>query len=243
MVRRLVQGFALFAALGLAHTGAALSVTLDPGGWISSFTDLAVESVFPPDIVASNPAGLPSSATTPGASAGPSAAVMDYTLDHDGFAIDFTQTVAASTGSGSQGTGYIYFTVDEDTTYLVSGLLDVVDSEGRGVYLRTFLEDITGAPFFLFQSEQYSQSTPNESFTIGLTEGDTSNLLSGSASGVLLAGHVYRFYADAALQSWPSAARTTTASASGNITLHLPEPSLALAVALALARLAALRSR
>jgi hypothetical protein len=222
-----------WGVLAVASGARAVTLSLDPGGWTSSFTDLAVESILAPILVNSNPAGLPDTGTTPGATAGDSAAVMDYSLQHDGFQIGFTQTVDADVGSGSQGSAFLFFTPDENASYEVSGSFAVTDSEGRGVYLRTSLQDITGAPITLFRSEQHSESTLNEVFTVGLTEGDTSNVLEGSATGTLLAGRTYRFYADATLESWPSLARTTTADATGSITLSIPEPSLQTLLALA----------
>lgn len=241
----LARGSAWLAALLLAPAAQALTVTLDPGGWTTSLTDRALEGAFSsPTESTVSPSSFPESGTTPGATQGDSAASMDYSLSDAGFQIAFDQTVAIPVGSGSQGTAFVHFSVDENTLYEISGSYALSDSEGRGLYFRTSLYDITAAPVTLFDSRQYSNHTPDESFTVGLLEGDTTNVLSGSATGILLAGHVYRFYADAALESYPDVPRTTTASGTGSLVLALvPEPPLAALLGVALAGWGALRRR
>lgn len=244
MLFNLVRASILFAMLLLAPGADALTVTLDPGGWSTNLTDRAAEGLSAPTESTISPASFPESASTPGATQGDSSAVIDYSLSNAGFDIILDQTVAQPVGSGSQGTAYLYFSVDQDTTYEIVGSYNVSDTEGRAVYFRTFLEDITGAATILFESVQYSNHTPDESFTVGLLEGDTSNLLSGSPTGTLIPGRIYRFYADAALESYPDVPRTTTASGTGNLTLlFVPEPSPALLVGLGLVGVAALQRR
>jgi hypothetical protein len=244
MVRSFARGSVLLGVLLLAQAADALTVTLDPGGWSTNLTDRALVGLSSPTESTIFPASFPESATTPGATQGDSSAVIDYSLSNAGFDIIFDQTVAQPVGSGSQGTAYIYFSVDQDTAYEIVGSYNVSDTEGRGVYFRTYLQDITGAPTMLFESSQYSNHTPDESFTAGLLEGDTSNLLSGAPTGTLIAGRTYRFYADAALESYPDVLRTTTASGTGNLALiFVPEPSSALLVGLGLAVMGALRRR
>ena len=59
------------------------------------------------------------------------------------------------------------------------------DSTGREVYFRARLFDHS-SDTVVFESLQASSSTPNESFVLGLTEGDTSSTSTGSLAGTLL---------------------------------------------------------
>ena len=71
-----------------------------------------------------------------GATQGDSSAVIDYSLSNAGFDIIFDQTVAQPVGSGSQGTAYIYFSVDQDTAYgrvVVTIVAVVVKAQDRAI--------------------------------------------------------------------------------------------------------------
>jgi hypothetical protein len=92
--------------------------------------------------------------------------------------------------------GYLTFRVDQDVDYRLEGVYAADDPQGRTVYQGIYLLDVT-SDAFLFQGLQRSASTPDESFTVGLSEGDTSNSAVGSVTGTLLAGHNYLVHYDA----------------------------------------------
>ena len=82
-------------------------------------------------------------------------------------------------------------------------------------------------------NDQYSFNTPNQSFTLGGTDGD-GHTLTGSLTGNLLAGHTYRWHYLAYIQA-PTGG-DDGASASGAVTLKIaeatvPEPSFILTFA------------
>lgn len=125
---------------------------------------------------------------------------------------------------------FMWFTVDADTTYTLSGAYNVRDSSTAGVvFLYSYLYDYT-TNVYLAESYQHSDSTVNESFTLGGLGGDYYNYSSGSLSGSLLAGHLYSWHWNAAMQAYPDS--DGGASATGSVVLKigdLPEPgSLAL---------------
>lgn len=109
------------------------------------------------------------------------------------------------------------FTTDVDTPYELSGVYEANGDANRvGQFAQ--LWDV-GTNQVLFKSEQISENTPNEAFTLGGGGGDTTNVLTGSLTGDLLAGHTYAwaFYANTAENS------RALNSASGNFKLVLGE--------------------
>ena len=69
-----------------------------------------------------------------------------------------------------------------------------------------------------------SDATPNESFIVGEQEGDLANVLIGSRTGNLVAGHVYALEYIACIQADPAA--TLSATASGFFRLALNDPPI-----------------
>lgn len=145
----------------------------------------------------------------------------------------------------------LYFSVDADTSYDISGLLNVDASSGSvagRVNFYAYLLDLDTFQYLNYSS-QISTLTVDESFVVGGNGGDASNLSDGSLTGQLLAGHSYQWATGVYLES------TTTgdlgATAIGNMLLRIgpsdatvPEPSsLALALAAALGVMAAARAR
>lgn len=121
----------------------------------------------------------------------------------------------------SEGYSSMFFTVDAATTYQASGYYnadDISATNGGSASLNVHLRDQTTGQW-LFQSYQLSRNTVDESFVLGGTGGDTSNYNVGSLSGLLVAGHDYRFHFGTGLQANPDA--DDGASALGNVTLTL----------------------
>ena len=135
--------------------------------------------------------------------------------------------------------GTIFFSSDENIGYDASGFYDAVDSEGRTLRLLAKLTNVTTSGL-VFNMDQQSNATANESFTLGDSGGDLVNTTVGSLSGVLLAGQNYRFDFTALLQASPTAS-TSSATAAGSLTLNftanpppIPEPGTALLTGLGL---------
>ena len=225
----------------LVPVASAYSVTLNGAGasvlktqaW-DGFGGYASETV--------NPVALPYSYTS-ASSDWTVTSESVYSFSGAGFNITFDHSRAIALNNYAQSDGSIYFNVDENVDYHALGSYSVLDSDGRRVYLYTYLEDMT-AVSFSFRSLQESRSTPNESFSLGHNGGDLGNINFGSLSGTLIAGHDYRFGYYAFIQANPTAS-TTGATATGSISLSfapVPEPSTALLLAIGLSGIA-LRNR
>ena len=99
--------------------------------------------------------------------------------------------------------GSTHFSVDADTTYDLSGFIDVTDVGDAGrVYMFGFLFDVTTHSYAAY-SEQESLNTQNESFTLGGAGGDNAHTFSGSLTGTLIAGHSYEWYYNTLIQADP----------------------------------------
>jgi hypothetical protein len=128
------------------------------------------------------------------------------------------------------------FTVGADLAYELEG--SFAAEAASLVQFRGALRDHTTG-VFLFQNEQLSLRTPDESFALGQAGGDTINTLAGSLQGVLLAGHEYSLAAIARVAS-PSLDDVSGTHARGSLRLlFVPEPATAALVALGLVALAA----
>jgi hypothetical protein len=172
-----------------------------------------------------------------------------YTLSNTGFDITLDHSRTSTQYSYGQSVGLIYFSVDQNIDYAASGSYSTVDSEGRMVHFVADLYDETVGSY-VFESIQISAATPNESFTLGQTEGDYINTDIGSLTGTLIAGRNYRFYYVADIYAYPSAS-TSGATASGCISLSfgqgtgcsparaVPEPTGSVLFCLGLATLMA----
>ncbi len=74
---------------------------------------------------------------------------------------------------------------------------------------------------------QISISTPDESFTLGLQEGDQMNAVTGSLEGTLIAVHVYGLRYENHIHAYPTES-PSSATASGFVKLTLVKPVPAL---------------
>jgi len=118
------------------------------------------------------------------------------------------------------------FTADSDEPYQITGYYNIAHVGRNGIAsLQVRLIDQTDG-VDRFWNWQTSVSTKNEQFVVGGKGGDSTNVLQGSLTGNLIAGHVYNFYFKCVTSAYP--ATDSGASALGNITLTIgtvPEPS------------------
>lgn len=142
-----------------------------------------------------------------------------YDLSDDGFDISFDFAQTGSNDSTAEAVGLIFFTVDRDINFTVSGSFSVSDADGRRIPFLAELEDLDeGRVFRLVQLI------------------DTTNFEFGSLSGTLLAGHSYSYLHQAELRTYP-VATPFGATATGFINLSfaaVPEPGAGLLLLLGL---------
>jgi hypothetical protein len=83
------------------------------------------------------------------------------------------------------------FTTDVDTPYELSGIYGM---DGNGPIRQIAMLVDLDTSEVLFNNDQWSASTTDEAFILGESGGDISNVLSGSLTGQLLAGHTYDWF-------------------------------------------------
>ncbi|MEM0926495.1 MAG: PEP-CTERM sorting domain-containing protein [Planctomycetota bacterium] len=149
---------------------------------------------------------------------------VDYSGSLTGTTLTHTNSMARDGGQYDYAYAYdssLYFTANANTTYDLSGLLEVDDISdvlaGR-VVLHSYLRNTTTGQT-LFNNYQESRSTIDEIFNLGETTGDTSYSLSGSLTGNLVAGHQYQWYSYSLIHAYPDA--DDGATATGFVTLSL----------------------
>lgn len=222
---RAITGFAFLSTLLAAPAAFALTITLTP------FQN-QVSANAGADFNTSSPAAVPESGSVTETDGG-NAATTGYSLSASSFEITFNHSRAGDAfGYAQSGAGF-NFSLDENVDYALDGLYTAADPLGQRILLQVVLTDLT-ASSTLFQSYQESNATENESFTLGLEEGDFINALVGSPTGTLIAGHEYQLFVLSLIQTNDEGA-AISASASGSATLtFVPEPSATALVALGL---------
>jgi hypothetical protein len=231
---------ALVTLVALIATPAfAVSITLNGGS--SSFIKSTAYDGTDYDAPSHYPASLPDSGTVY-ANGGESSATTSYTLSNEGFEFTFDHARTGTDTAYSESEGSLYFSGDSDGSYVLGGVYTAIDEQGRLTSMEVRLYDQTTRDY-LFRNLQRSNTTPNESFTLGLEEGDLSSILVGSLTGTLRAGHEYQLYFRDYIYNGAAEA-TTLATATGTLSLiFAPEPSTFLLFASGLVGLAAVRRR
>lgn len=159
-----------------------------------------------------------------------------YLFNHSALliSVDHARGTFGSTNTASRHTIPIEFSVNQDTPYSLSGFYNLAGENRITLYAQ--LVDASAGNAVLFRNQQHSTNTPGQAFTLGEIEGDgggfpSTQFLSGSLNGTLLAGHHYKLEYNFLIQ------RTTTtagsATASGQLLLQIPEPASLTLVAIA----------
>lgn len=129
--------------------------------------------------------------------------------------------------------GSLTFSLTNNGTYDLTGDYKLFGADYVGMQV-TLYDQTTST--MLFENQQASVDTPNESFTLGGVGGDLTPTLSGSPSGSLIGGHVYELTYLYMINSDLSDASFNAATADGYLHLvtkeEIPEPAtLALLIA------------
>jgi hypothetical protein len=125
------------------------------------------------------------------ATVGASTNSVQYDLSPTGFQISNQGARAGSLDSFSTTHGIIYFSVTVDTIFDLSAHFAATDPTAKFVELSVALTDLTSVTT-LFQNVQSSFGVIDEEFTLGESGGNLTNILSGSLTGTLLAGHQFQ---------------------------------------------------
>jgi hypothetical protein len=164
-----------------------------------------------------------------------STAITTYDFSKNGsdvtFLTSFDHTRGGQTGNAARSFGFFSFSPLEDLIYTLEGSYTSI---GGGITtLEARLDD--QAVGDLFYNLQQSSSAADHSFLLGQQGGNQQNALSGSMTGVLLAGRTYGLHHRYEIVETSGLA---SASAAGTLRLHLtpvPEPgTLLLAIPAAL---------
>ena len=220
-----------------AGSASAASVAVDPDE--TFLVTIASDGAGDDDFEFSSPEALPYLQVVSTLD-GQAAAETTFELTDSGFQITFEHARPGAFESYTSSYGTIVFQVDQDVEFVASGSYSAIDPAGSSTSLGSTLSDLS-LQVDLYDSAQDSESTPNESFTLGSTAGDFFNRRTGSLTGTLIAGHDYQFDYGAALAA-PEA--TSAASATGFVFLSfVPEPAPGSGGACVLATLAFLATR
>jgi len=147
-----------------------------------------------------------------------------YHLGLDAITISSSGTRAGSLDSRANVQPTIFFSVSVDTSYSISGAFSVDDAGLSGKYaeLTVTLTDLNTSAV-MFHSAQASRGVTDLSFVLGGSAGNRINQLTGSATGLLTAGHQYSLYYGSSIYADNSG---DPASFVGSFGMQLvPEPS------------------
>lgn len=218
----MVRLFSVVSSILLASSAAlAQTVTLNPGTYRSSVRSYAWGGSTTPKSIL-YPMVIPYSKDQL-VQAGDSSSHAHYELSNSGFQITMDHARATMQYANAASEGGLFFTVDQNVEYVMEGVYTASDPDGRTVLQTAWLYDLTDNDF-VFDARQESWATANESFTLGLQEGDYANTMSGSLIGTLLAGHSYELTYRTLLYAYTGAS-TSPATATGYFRMaFVPEP-------------------
>jgi len=200
------------AVLALDPAASAYTVTLNSGG-ASLLLNVAEAANGSEETELMFPVSLPYSYVSTNISVD-GTAIADHDFSDSGLdvAVDHTMGTFAA-GSQAISTGEIYLSIDENVNYVISGSYDAVDVNQATIGVELF-DSTLGLKVFECTSESVGP-TFSENFALGPSEGACDTEF-GSPTGVLLAGHGYRYSYGFIIEN---SSETATATASGGISL------------------------
>ena len=176
------------------------------------------------------PSSLPFSSSHTATSGGSSSkTTYDFSFSGDtgAFKFDFDHVRAGAGNTAAQSVGQVRFSVTNEVLYSFDGIYTLAGE--RRIVQKVHLQDETLGFATVFLNRQESRTTTNESFTLGLLEGDNSNFLAGSISGTLTAGHTYRLDYNYLIHRVPASGGGATSLGNFNMNITpIPAPGAAL---------------
>ncbi len=182
---------AIFAAAQSGHAG---NVALNDGGTTTLWLTVRDTNLsFTGQQGYHYPVSLPFS-TSVSLTEGASHVQADFILNDSGFSSTSSGARAGLLDSRSTLQPQFFFSVSVDTVYAIAGAFSADDPglTGSAVVLTATLKDLDTSAT-LYHSHQSSLGVVDEAFALGGMSGNLENELSGSSSGILLAGHQYSF--------------------------------------------------
>ena len=119
-----------------------------------------------------------------------------------------------------------HFTANQNATYSFDGAYEMTAGDGL-LYMWVNLYDFTIGSYLLDSFQVTQEATTGESFVLGGTAGQTTNVDVGNLTGNLVDGHDYRMRMRYLTQAYPTASANSPTS-SGHFTLTIasvPEPA------------------
>jgi hypothetical protein len=153
-------------------------------------------------------------------------AESDYVIDGVGIHHDFVLGRTAAHGSYGNARHHLNFSVREPSYYRAYGFVQAYDVDGKRVILSAQIRE-TVTNDLIFNSDQRSDSTPDELLQLGIPTGDLYANMDGWVIGPLDPNTLYQFWCYAAILNWPTAG-PNGASAEGTCGLEIipaPEPT------------------
>ncbi len=226
-------------ALTLAGPAWGVTVSLTPEVGDTELTaSIFIDPGFPCCRFSQSPKALPvvDRVSIPAGFQPPFEATLDYDLSDDGFFFGYVTSRSDTEDDRAAAEGSVYFTVDEDVDYVLSGEYAMDDPSGHIATFDVALLDLDDA-VTLYRTAHHNNGAPNAAFDLGIDGFET--ILEGSTSGTLRAGRSYRltFAAQTLVFMGPPADDIVGTGTGGLRLVFAPEPG---AAALALGALAAL---
>lgn len=153
---------------------------------------------------------------------GPGSSTTTALFGQTGVTVTFGQSRTDNKFSDARGWSNSYFTPTTSETYTISGSFK--NSDGR-TYLTAYLKDLTSNTYLFNNIQDDYHHTGGNTLTIGGQQGDHHNELTGNLTGMLIAGHHYRWLVRADTQAYAGPDGGATASGSASI-LFGPLPAV-----------------
>jgi hypothetical protein len=167
-----------------------------------------------------NPSGVTATSTLAGIQS-----ITNSVFSSTDISVTFDQSRTGASGTYASGYNVTYFQATGNDAYTISGNYSLSSDYG---YFESRLFDVTANVYVYYN---WLQSEGNQAVTLGQTTGSYNNLLIGSLTGNLIAGHNYWWYTEAVTQARPTADSGATATGSARLligdlnAIPTPEPA------------------
>lgn len=150
----------------------------------------------------------------------------DFTLSEHSASFDFLfdHSRSGTYASRAEGIGTLHFVPTEPLSYELTGSFSLFGT--RRILLRVDLVDVSAGyeGGLLYLADHESNSTPDESFTLGMVGGDVISREEGALAGTLTPGNLYQLGYHYLVENYPSGS-SEAATGEGMLSFTLiPEP-------------------